>query len=444
MSGAPDVDTITGLLHQHLDPAARCTGISRAPSGNSQETWFLDIDGSDETSSLVLRRSAAGGTLEWSDRGIEVAVLGAVHAAGLPVPLVRWWEPDGGSLDRAYAVLDRAPGSNPDVRNVAVGTVVETELGRLLAALHRQADPPLALERPTATVDATLAQLDFWTHRARTNPVTPPITAALCGWLASNVPDDDAESVLLWGDPGPHNVLTDESGSITALLDWELAHVGHPLSDLGAARWSCLGDLDRERMTAAYEIHAGYQIDRDTLAWFEVLACVSRSVMLFDGVQAVLDGRSRDMNLLGLGTALVSANMLIAAEIAWGIGPDDVTQVMSARAAALHPTPEERAHAIAQFLTKDVLGAVSDARVRRSVKVAAALLTAGDRKTGEPPLDAWAAFDVDATGTTTAESRRRLVADVIAARATQRSILDLYGAAVALRFDRPETGPKQT
>ena len=114
---------------------------------------------------------------------------------------------------------------------------------------------------------------------------------ALAGWLTAHVPDDGAKAVLLWGDPGPHNVLTDDRATITAVLDWELAMVGHPGVDLGAARWSCLGHLDPDVLAAAYVAEGGELPDPPVLAWFEVLACVSRSAMLLDGVRAALDGR---------------------------------------------------------------------------------------------------------------------------------------------------------
>ena len=71
-------------------------------------------------------------------------------------------------------------------------------------------------------------------RRLRATRLAPDMAMALAGWLTAHVPDDAATAVLLWGDPGPHNVLTDDRGTITAVLDWELAMVGHPGVDLGA------------------------------------------------------------------------------------------------------------------------------------------------------------------------------------------------------------------
>ena len=114
-----------------------------------------------------------------------------------------------------------------------------------------------------------------------------PLLGALFGWLKAHVPEEVAPA-LLWGDAGPHNLLVHE-GRISALLDWELAHRGHPLEDLGAAQWACFGVLDPDEILAGYESVAG-AVDRDALRWFRCLANVTRSVMLLASNRAWVEG----------------------------------------------------------------------------------------------------------------------------------------------------------
>ena len=45
--------------------------------------------------------------------------------------------------------------------------------------------------------------------------------------------DDGLPPTLSHGDFNPTNILLDETGTVTALLDWEFAHAGGPLSDIG-------------------------------------------------------------------------------------------------------------------------------------------------------------------------------------------------------------------
>lgn len=148
-------------------------------------------------------------------------------------------------------------------------------------------------------------------------------------------------AALLWGDPGPHNALVDD-GLLSALLDWELSHVGHPLEDLGGAVWACAGVLDPELLVRAYEQERGRTVDRDALAWFECFACLTRSVMLATGVRAYVEGRTRSPALAGLGLALTAENLQRAARIAGWPEPSPAPVLAPAPAAASAvPRPDE-------------------------------------------------------------------------------------------------------
>ncbi|MCD7437109.1 phosphotransferase [Streptomyces lincolnensis] len=49
---------------------------------------------------------------------------------------------------------------------------------------------------------------------------------------------DEAGKVLVHGDFGPHNVLFDPATyAVTAVVDWEFAHLGDPVEDLAWCEW---------------------------------------------------------------------------------------------------------------------------------------------------------------------------------------------------------------
>lgn len=439
MSTTPSTVDVTAEARRHLGADVTCTSVERTTVGNSQETYFVSIDGVDGAREFVLRRTADGGTIDWSDRALEVEVLAAASAARLPVPRVWWWEPDGSILQRAYTVMDRSPGTNPDLRDESVCATLADDLGRHIARLHREAVAPTGLDHPGDSVSASRAQLAWWTERARTSPMCSRAMAALLGWLHATMPDDGVAPVLVWGDPGPHNVLTDEHGTVTALLDWELAHVGHPLFDLGAARWACLGQLDRELLTAAYERESSTSVDRSVLTWFEVLACLSRSIMLYDGMSAATDGRAGDPNVLALGLVLVNSNLTRAARLAWGELPGEGREETSV-ALPDRPSIGSIQRSIARFLDTDLRNAVDDARVRRSAKIAAALLDtlasaddrADDRADETSVEDHWTWFDAEASGTESESDRRTIIARLARERAAFGPLVALYGQTVAV------------
>jgi len=391
-------DALTPLLQEHIGPGARCASVVRGPLGNGQETWFVQVEGGGPPSGLVLRRSAEGGTLPWTDRALEFAVLRAVKPHGLPVPAALWLETEPSSLGRPYFALERAPGTPLGRTDPETRRAVASELGEALARLHALPIDRLGLElaRPPGAAAAARDELGRWRERYRSARLAPvPLLGALIAWLEANAPDGDAPAVLLWGDPGPHNVLVD-GGRVSALLDWELSHLGHPVDDLGAAVWACGEALDPEVLVAAYESAARAAVDRNALAWFECLACVSRSVMLLAGVRAFAEGRTVRPALAGLGLELLAANLERAARTAgWPAASAPPGRRRAGRAPAdagparLRPSADELARGIGRFLAEEVLPGLEDRALRQGLKVAAALLeTTALRARIEPAVQA--------------------------------------------------------
>lgn len=304
------------LLATHLGSGWRCSSVEATSAGNSQETWFVHCVKSDSTRDLVLRRSADGGTLEWSSRGDEVTAMAEASRSGLPVPSIVWWDADGGGLARPYIVMDRMPGTSAQMRDPIRASRTAVDLGHLLAQLHRRT------HAETSSGSSTDRELAAWTTRVTALHRRPSLLDALVTWLHREraVVTDPGES-LLWGDPGPHNVLTDSTGGVTATLDWELSRRGNPLEDLGSARWSLLSHIDPTSLTNAYRSNVDLEPDARSIAWFEVLAGVSRTVMLLNGLEALHRGSSRNLNVLALAMVMVPANLVNAASIAWGIFP---------------------------------------------------------------------------------------------------------------------------
>ncbi len=388
---------VSELLAQHFDADVRCIGVTRGAIGNGQETWFLRIDAGDGSErDLVLRRSALAGTLTFTERRTEFEVLRWLEDSGLPVPRVHWIDDSGGPLGRPYLVMDRLAGRPPRPRDARERASVANQLGGLLAHLHeiaRGMRPPGVTATDSST-KATTDEVRRWAERYAAGSIRVPLVGALLAWLEANVPDDATEPVLLWGDPGPHNALVDD-GRVTALLDWELAHVGHPLEDLGGAVWAGLGMYDANEVVAGYEATTGAAVDRRLLAYFTVLACVTRSVMQLAGLDAWRRGETTAPNLAGLGLSLLVANVERAAAWAGWCSPapadpshgalPDPDRAPSTR---LRPDASELASGVARFLRDDVLPAVDDAVLVRGLKTAVALLeTSAVRSLTEPVLE---------------------------------------------------------
>jgi aminoglycoside phosphotransferase (APT) family kinase protein len=364
-----DAGDVTPVLRAHVDPALEAVGLERVSVGNSQETWLVTAarpGGAVED--YVLRRSVPAGVLAWTRREDEHRHLAALAGRGLPVPASY----GTGTLERPYVLLERLPGAVPGRLEPAEAVELSRRLGGWLARLHALDPGELGLAANRSAHDATLAEVGAWRRRyeeARPGPV--PMLGALLAWAERAAPDDGRQPALLWGDAGPHNLLVDD-GRVTGLLDWELAHVGHPLEDLGAAVWACLGRFDGDALVAGYEAEAG-PVDRETLDYFVALGSITRSVMMVNGVAAWVGGTATAPSIPGLGLDLVALSLARAARAAgWGElpPPDGVPPELP-----LRPDPAETVTGLARWLAEDVVPG-AEGRARRMARAAEALLLA--------------------------------------------------------------------
>src|SRR4029078_9075954 len=93
-----------------------------------------------------------------------------------------------------------------------------------------------------------------------------PIARAAIRWMRRNPPPPAQRISIVHGDYRTGNFLHDGQGRILAILDWEMAHLGDPLEDLGWALdplWSHhnpakpAGTIPRERATTTREAVGG-------------------------------------------------------------------------------------------------------------------------------------------------------------------------------------------
>ena len=112
------------------------------------------------------------------------------------------------------------------------------------------------------------------------------------------------------GDYRVGNYLLAE-GRISAILDWELVHLGDPLEDLG---WAYLkmfrsgsericGLLPEKDFEQIYTAAAGIAVDRETVRYFELLALYKIAAMNVGAIWLVERGAS-DLRLATMGFGL--------------------------------------------------------------------------------------------------------------------------------------------
>jgi aminoglycoside phosphotransferase (APT) family kinase protein len=137
------------------------------------------------------------------------------------------------------------------------------------------------------------------------------LTYTAC-WLRERAPVCETP-VLLHGDYRLGNFMFDEDTlEMTAVLDWELAHIGDFHEDVAYALEPlfCSRDAQGKPLVASmmqaddyldgYAKRSGRVIDPEVLLWYQVLICFKGSLMNFaSGVRAARDGTNHQSAFLG-------------------------------------------------------------------------------------------------------------------------------------------------
>lgn len=276
--------------------------LTRLSGGASRETWSFQADGR----SLVLQRQRAGDT---RDMGVEARVVEAAYASGVRVPeLITSGEMSAGTK---FMILAHVSGETiarkilrDDPFSQARSVLVE-QLAQALARLHSIDVSSLEGLPEVDQLDqyrATLDSLDLSLGQAH------PAFELAFSWLERNRPTSRRRA-LVHGDFRLGNIMVDESG-LAAVLDWELAHIGDPLEDLG---WLCvrawrfgmsrpvagLGDYDE--LIRAYSHATGTEVDTRDVHWWEVLGTLKWGIMCMLQTSSHLLGvhRSHEMAAIG-------------------------------------------------------------------------------------------------------------------------------------------------
>jgi aminoglycoside phosphotransferase (APT) family kinase protein len=281
----------------------------RLSAGASRISWSMDVRVGGEVRGLVVQRERARG-LGRSEVVHEAGLLRAAVAAGVPVPEVVLADPDGKELGGAYIVTSRVDGETIPrriLRDPALAPARErfaAQCGEILARIH--AIPADAVELtaidPIEAIRKMLA--DTGQHR-------PSFELGL-RWLSEHPPLARAPSVV-HGDFRNGNLIIGADG-VRAVLDWELAHLGNPVEDLGwlccrAWRWGApapvggMGEI--ADLLDAYRSAGGDEVSENELFWWQLLSAVRWGVMCLEQARVHLSGESRSVELAALGRLAV-------------------------------------------------------------------------------------------------------------------------------------------
>jgi aminoglycoside phosphotransferase (APT) family kinase protein len=308
---------------------AHAQNVRRMGGGASKEQFLFDmVDPAGGTSEkLVLRMDPLEGIVE-TCRAREAQLLSVIGGT-VPAPPVAFVDGDGKHMGQPAMITSFVRGGTKPRDSVAgpsgLGIVIGARASAALipqyldnlVAIHAfnvaGADLSTYAVPQAGTNQAALWQINFWARVLEDDQIeASPLLTYTAGWLRERAPVC-AAPVLLHGDYRLGNFMFDEDTlEMTAVLDWELAHIGdfhedvaYSLEPLFCSR-DATGQLLIASMMPArafldgYAERSGRTIDPAVLHWYQVLTSFKLSLMNFaSGVRAARDGTNHQSAFLG-------------------------------------------------------------------------------------------------------------------------------------------------
>ncbi|MCC6437797.1 MAG: phosphotransferase family protein, partial [Acidimicrobiales bacterium] len=261
------VETVTG---------GTVTSATRSYGGGSREMYFVDVArpgrAVDDVDQYVLRVESGTGQMSGTEVSLarEAAIYRALRDTDVPVARIVAVTDDGNAF-----LMAKVEGSD-DLSKLSDDerSAVFDDFMRSLAKLHNTDVATLdlgPLAVPTNPEDHARLDLNMWRRVAdQKAQELDPLSWYAFEWMDVNAPTSVQRTVLVHGDSGPGNFMAHD-GHVSAIVDWELAHVGDPMEDFA---WIDMrGNSRAHPMTAHYDVYfreTGLTFDPAALLFYRI------------------------------------------------------------------------------------------------------------------------------------------------------------------------------
>jgi len=230
-----DVAALERYMADHIDGFAGPLAVWQFVGGQSNPTYYMTAG----DQAYVLRRKPPGKLLPSAhliER--EYRIISALAGSGVPVPRAHVLCEDPSVIGTAFYVMEFVPGrvfTAPPLPGLAPAErrVIYESMSDVLARLHKVDWQAIGLADFGRPGNYFARQIYRWTEQYRASETqTIPAMERLITWLPQHIPADD-QTTIAHGDYRLANMIVHPTEPrVVAVLDWELATLGHPLADL--------------------------------------------------------------------------------------------------------------------------------------------------------------------------------------------------------------------
>ena len=289
--------------------------VTRLSGGSSNESWKISIKYLNEIKDIVFRRTPDGNEKDGDNNNFvgitnEAKVMDVAKSYSVPVPTI-YKVIDDKNLGKGFFMefiagetLGARIVNNDDFKTIR--PKLAKVCGEIIAHIH---SIPIDKFTNIRTSDANEEVLKYEEVYQNHNQRIPVFEYAI-DWLKDNTPKKISNK-LIHGDFRNGNLIVSKDKYVSAVLDWEIFHLGDPYEDLS---WICVNSWRfnkinlpvggfgyREDMYEAYEMISGNKIDLDRAKFWEILGTLKWGIMCLNMIEIYRSGYDKSIDRASIG-----------------------------------------------------------------------------------------------------------------------------------------------
>jgi len=364
-------ESLAAVVTKRIDGCRGLVSCERLSGGASQETYRLVIRTDAGERKLAMRRAPGGAALPPTagqpGLATEAMLMRAARAAGVPEPEVLWVLTEADGLGDGFIMewLEGEALGARIVRDPSLDSIrprLAEQCGEILARIHAIDLRATGLESRLAHTTPESFVRQTW-QRYQVLDTPQPMIDFAARWLLEHLPES-YEPALVHNDFRNGNIMVSPNG-VVAVLDWEIAHIGDPMRDLG---WICTNSWRFGRsdlpvggfgtytdLFRGYERASGTKVDPARVKFWEVFGSFWWAVGCLGMAEHYRSGPDKTVERPAIGRRTSECqvdcvNLLIP-------GPVELLAPETARSSVDMPRIDELVTSVRDYLRDDVMNA---------------------------------------------------------------------------------------
>jgi aminoglycoside phosphotransferase (APT) family kinase protein len=319
---------ISNYLQQQTGHPVEVGTLTRFAVGFSWKTYLVPLPNglpeADGAKELILRLGPSYGLFAPYSAMPEFLSMRSLEASSIPVPKAYWAGDDASFFGAPFlfsqkingaAVVPWVPANTPPL-DERYRKSLGTEFIDALAALHsvNWSEKPIAQMAQGIDIhNAALTNVLYWEEQIKRWAMRPyPAAQWAIRWLKDHCPIAPRVAIV-HGDYRTGNFL-EQDGHITAILDWELVHLGDPHEDIG---WVSMpmymgGSPHFCRLTEPewfyqrYSEKAGFEVSMASVKYYRAFSLLKLAATHMAAARCFEEGRFNDLRMPAMGSQIAT------------------------------------------------------------------------------------------------------------------------------------------